>query len=124
MRVPLRYVAASALVGAALVVGCGTIFAFYLSALAGECASIPAEVWERTLKSTLILGPPLATFLVLATVAWLWRWRTGILPWVAGALGIVLLARRDAGILSTPDLVLSALLLLAAALAGRRRPEE
>lgn len=124
MKVPLRYAAAGALVGAALVVGCGTVFAFYLSGLAGRSASIPAEVWERTLKSTLILGPPLAAFLVLATVAWLWRWRTGILPWVAGALGIVLLARHDSGILSTPDFVLSALLLVAAAFAGRRRPEE
>lgn len=88
----------------ALAVSYIIIFAFYVAGLFGDGSSVSVETWERTLKATVLLGTPLAAFLVLGVLAWADHWIGGLLPWDAGAIAILILARRDAGIFSWFDL--------------------
>ncbi len=121
MKVPPRFLLAALLVGTGLLTGMGTVFVFYVAGLFGDGADVPVAVWERTLKATFLLGPVLGAFVVLGLVSWVARWRSGLTPWAAGALGVVFLARWDSGILRLADWVAGALLLALAAWVSFRR---
>ncbi len=112
-----------ALWGAGLLVAYGVVFSFYVAGLFGDGLSVPVETWQRTLESTVLLGTPLAAFLVLGALSWQARWRTGLVPWTAGAMGILLLARFDAEILRWLDFLWVAPLLFASWYYGRMRVE-
>ncbi|MBL8115234.1 MAG: hypothetical protein JNK60_20295 [Acidobacteria bacterium] len=105
-------------------VGYGVIFTFYVAGLFGDGQSVSPLVWERTLRGTLLMGSALTVFLIFGVAAWLLRFRTGILPWTVGALATLLIARWDAGIFDTLDLVWVALFVVLAAVAGRHEQED
>lgn len=109
-----RTLLVAAVLTSCLAVGCGAVFTFYVAGLFGDGTSVPAPVWERTLRATFLLGPALGAFLVLLAAAGLLRWRTGVLPWATGALAVVFLARWDAGILTVADGVVAVALIAAA----------
>ncbi len=128
MKIPGRFGGNFGLVGAVSLasgfVGYGVIFTFYVAGLFGDGQSVSALVWERTLRGTLLMGSALTVFLLFGVAAWMLRFRTGILPWTVGALATLLLARWDAGIYETLDLVWVGLFVVLAAVAGRHEEEE
>jgi hypothetical protein len=103
MKIPIRalVVAAFSLIG--LLVGYGVVFCFYAAGLFGDGRFIPPAVWEKALKGTILLGPFFGAFVLLAFLAWRERWSAGPLPWATGAAGVLVVARRDAGILRPLD---------------------
>lgn len=119
----VRFVAIGLLWAVALLFSYIIVFAFYVAGLFGDGTSVPPEVWERTLKATVLLGTTLSGFLVLCTLAWAGRWGTGLVPWAAGAIAVLLLARKDAGILQWIDGLWVVPLLFAAWYATRGRGE-
>lgn len=124
----MRATSRAASIGAAsiggLVIGYGVVFSFFAAGLFGDGAEVPAAVWERALRGTILLGPFLGAFLLLGFLAWKERWSTGLTPWTAGASGVILVARHEAGILSRFDIVWLAGLLLLAGLASREEDDE
>ncbi len=102
-----------------LAVSYGVIFTFYVAGLLGDWPLVPSRAWERTFRATILLGPVLAGFLLLGLLAWRERWTTGLLPWVVGALGVIVVARHDAGILSPFDTIWIVVFLAMAALSQR-----
>jgi hypothetical protein len=94
-------VAAFSLVG--LLIGYGVVFCFYAAGLFGDGRFIPPAIWEKALRSTILLGPFFGAFVLLAFLAWRDRWSAGPLPWATGAAGVLVVARKDAGILRPID---------------------
>ena len=123
MRISVRalVVAAFSLVG--LLVGYGVVFCFYAAGLFGDGRFIPPAVWEKALRGTILLGPFFGAFVLLAFLAWRERWSAGPLPWATGAAGVLVVARKDAGILRLLDIawILVSLFLVSRA---RRRPDD
>ena len=83
-----------------------------------------ARLWERALRGTILLGPFLGVFLVLSVLAWRGRWSTGVLPWATGGTAVLVLARKDAGILNVLDALWVVFFLVVAARAGHRKEDE
>ena len=114
---------------ALLVAGYALVVSTYVSGLAGERDNLTAAEWERVLRSSLLAGPVVALFLLLALLSWAGRWPSGVLPFAAGAVAALSVARLDAGLARWTDL-LWALPLLGVAFASDRtrprpgRPEE
>ena len=96
-------IGAFSLVG--LLVGYGVVFCFYAAGLFGDGRFIPPAIWEKALRRTILLGPFFGAFVLLAFLAWRERWSAGPLPWATGAAGVLVVARRDAGILRALDFV-------------------
>jgi len=94
-------VAAFSLVG--LLIGYGVVFCFYAAGLFGDGRFIPPTLWEKALRGTILLGPFFGAFVLLAFLAWRERWSAGPLPWATGAAGVLVVARKDAGILRPID---------------------
>ena len=103
MKVSVRalLVAAFSLVG--LLIGYGVVFCFYAAGLFGDGRFIPPTLWEKALRGTILLGPFFGAFVLLAFLAWRERWSAGPLPWATGAAGVLVVARKDAGILRPID---------------------
>lgn len=118
MKASTRIVVMGAFSLLGLLLGYGVILCFYVAGLFGDGTSVSARAWERALRGTILMGPFLGAFVLMGFLAWRERWRTGLLPWATGAAGVVLLARRDAGILATADIVLIIPLLIVAGVAG------
>ena len=105
-----------------LVIGYGVIFCFYVAGLFGEGPAVPPAAWEKTLRGTILMGPFLGAFLLLGFLSWRERWSSGVMPWTVGALGVILVARHDARILTWLDGVWAVVLLILAYLTSR--PED
>ena len=121
LSVRLFVIGAFSLIG--LLVGYGVVFCFYAAGLFGDGRFIPPAIWEKALRGTILLGPFFGAFLLLAFLAWRERWSAGSLPWATGAAGVLVVARRDAGILRPLDFawILISLFLLSRT---RRRPDD
>lgn len=120
-RLPPR-VALGLLALALLFIGYVLVFSTYVSGLARGRSSLPAESWDRAFRSAVVAGPVVALFLLLAFLAWAGRWRTGILPFAAGAIGSLLVARLDVGLAHLSDAAWALPLLFVAWAAGRAAP--
>ena len=122
MKISTRLLLTSAFSLVGLLVGYGVVFCFYAAGLFGDGRFIPPAVWEKALRGTILLGPFFAAFLLLAFLAWRERWTAGPLPWATGAAGVLVVARRDAGILHPLDFawILISLFLVSRT---RRRPD-
>ena len=105
MKTPGRLFMMAAIALLGLVVAYGVIFCFYAAGLFGDGSHVSPALWEKALRSTILLGPFLGAFLLLTFLAWRERWWSGVLPWAVGSAAVILLARRDAGILSPFDFV-------------------
>lgn len=103
MKLSTRILLMGAVSLVGLMVGYGVIFCFYAAGLFGDGRFIPPALWEKALRGTILLGPFLGGFLLLGFLAWRERWSAGALPWATGAAGVLVIARRDAGILSPFD---------------------
>ncbi len=124
MKNPDRLTSFGILGVAGLVLGYALIFCFYAAGLFGDGSNVSARVWERALRGTILLGPFLGAFLLLGYLAWRGRWSTGVLPWTVGSTGVLLLARKDAGILSPFDAIWVISLLAMAVRAGKHDEDE
>lgn len=102
----------------------GVIFCFYVAGLFGDGSHVSPALWEKALRGTILLGPFLGAFLLLGFLAWREAWWTGILPWAAGSAAVLLLARRDAGILSPFDFIWVLVSVVLAARSGRREDKD
>ena len=122
MRLRLLVMGTISLVG--LGIGYGVIFSFYVAGLFGDKSSVPPALWERALRGTILLGPFFGGFVLLGFLAWRHGWSAGVLPWATGAAGVLVVARRDAGILTPVDLACIALSLLLLAHATRPPKEK
>jgi hypothetical protein len=118
----LLVMAAVSLLG--LVVAYGVIFCFYAAGLFGDGSHVAPALWEKALRGTILLGPFLGAFLLLAFLSWRERWWTGVLPWAAGSGAVILLARQDAGILSPFDFVWVLVSLVFAARSSKREADD
>jgi hypothetical protein len=104
-----------------LLIGYFIIFCFYAAGLFGDGPYDSPVLWERTLRATILIGPFLGGFLLMGFLAWREKWSTGVLPWAVGLTGVLLLARRDAGILIPLDAVWAVAILFMAAQAGKKK---
>lgn len=123
MKVSTRALVVGAFSLVGLLVGYGVVFCFYAAGLFGDGRFIPPAVWEKALRGTILLGPFFGAFVLLAFLAWRERWAAGPLPWATGAAGVLVVARRDAGILRAIDFawIVISLFLVSRT---RRRPDD
>ncbi|MEO6323648.1 MAG: hypothetical protein ABIT01_20845 [Thermoanaerobaculia bacterium] len=124
MKTSTRVIVMGAVSLLGLVVAYGVIFCFYAAGLFGDGSHISAALWEKALRGTILLGPFLGAFLLLGFLAWRERWWTGVLPWASGSAAVILLARRDAGILSAFDFLWVGVSLVFAARSTRREADD
>lgn len=118
----LALVSAFSLVG--LFVGYGLVFCFYASGLFGDGSHVTAVQWEKALRGTMLLGPFVGGFLLLAFLAWRERWSTGVLPFMVGFVAVLLVARKGAGILVTSDAIWAVFLVVTSALVRRGKNDD
>jgi hypothetical protein len=120
----LRFLLVGAFTLVGLLVGYGVIFCFYAAGLFGDGRFIPPLMWEKALRGTVMLGPFFAAFLLLGFLAWRRRWSAGPLPWATGAAGVLVVARRDAGILVPLDFAWILISLFVVSRSGRHKTED
>ena len=109
---------------AGLVISYIVIFCCYAAGLFGDGSHIPPSAMEKALRGTIVMGPLLAAFFLLGFLAWREKWASGLLPWVFGSSGVLLMAKKDAGILAPLDSIWVVVVLGAALLAGRKEDDE
>ncbi len=124
MKVSTRLAALGFVSLLGLVIGYGVVFCFYVAGLFGEGPAVPPAAWEKALRGTILMGPFLGAFLLLGFLAWRERWSTGVMPFTVGALGVILVARKDAGILTWLDGVWALVLVVLAYVTSRPEDEE
>ena len=118
----LALVSAFSLVG--LFVGYFFVFCFYASGLFGDGSHVTASQWEKALRGTMLLGPFVGGFLLLAFLAWRERWSTGVLPFMVDFVSVLLLARKGAGILVPSDAIWAGFLIVMSAVVKRSKGDD
>ena len=124
MKTSTRVLATAGVSLVGLLVAYGVVFCSYAAGLFGDGSRVAPAHWEKALRGTILLGPFLGAFLLLGFLSFREHWWTGVLPWVAGSAGVILLARNDAGILSPFDFVWVLVSLVLAARSGQRAADD